>query len=571
MGFRRTCPEPEQPGTGKRIRSWWLLLGLTGVLPGCETNESSLEVYYQVWDLEQQCYQTCGAVAPPADLGLGDSCTTDPGVCDIVPGETSLRVIALYRNVWFDEPLTAPRPTLTAFVDGEAWSGGSADAVEWIPHQRAEHEAWFEVYRSLPYVGGDALWFRVLASDDFFQDSVRFRLRAPELSVVVSDCLSDSPCELPAGLGQATVHIEGPLYLEHPLLVWERLDGVKVAGTEQEVNLEDAGGTRGAVDLGFSVPDTASTVWEIVVQLDTLGAASSPITIRAPNPIEVGVSATEPTLDTATFSGTPQPERAAGDLDSCRKLYLAIHAPDRPPGGMVQVSTSLGTLEGEPAGNPVSLALDGDGFATALLEWDTPEDGTRTVEIVAEADSLDSRRLSFDLAPVYPDSARLLPPTAPVPVSATGSAASLLTGWFVPPEGTTVSPDAGYWLVVEAVATSDDNATPCGTPVTSTHVRCDPGRLAGDDVGGCLLTPEGLNVSDDGTFNISLASGVCFVGDVTVSVYGYRYLDSEGCLGARSVSAVPERLADVVVTYAPSTDATTPTPSPPTPTPSPGG
>ncbi len=568
--------------TGERHGAGWHVRGRAGaglvamgtLLATCGGNESALEVIYQVWDADSNCYQTCGTIDPPADLGVTDTCDTGPAACEIVLGETTVRVIALYDNVRFDEPLTAPAPAFMAYIDGNEWAGGGADPADWIPHRRNPHEAWFELYRNLPYATGDSLWFRVLAANDFFQDSVRFKLRPPALSVTIESCPEDGDCELPAGLGQATVLVEGPAYVDEPVTAWERSNGVKVAGTEQEVALSRTSSERGQGELAFAVPGTASTVWEIVVQVADLSATSQPVHVRRPEDIELAVSATKPTAETADFGGEPHIDRSAGDLETCRQLYIAVETPDMPPAGTVDVTTSFGVLEGKAAGNPVTLSLDGTGFATGLLTWDPPDDGSTTIQVQAVADGLETRTLSFDLEPVYSDSAVLLPPPAPVQVSAAGSEETRLSGWFVAPEGAEISPDLEAWVVVGATASSTSEPLPCGTPIPAAYLQCDPGRLTGSDAGGCLLTPDGVTLDPDGTFHVTLTSGVCFAGEVTVAVHGYRYLESEGCLGERAVSSTPEMLAEVTATYVASSESSTPAPGPetlPTPTLPPSG
>lgn len=319
--------------------------------------------------------------------------------------------------------------------------------------------------------------------------------------------------ELPVN---ARLYANGRLLADLPLLQRQRVgDGPGEALFEQ-----------------LLTPDIVPPPADLEVEL-TVSATTHAMTLASasaePAPIELRLLADDgQPLSAALFDSAPSPARAVAEANpACRTLRLAVRAPSVPPGRAIALRANAGTFAG--GAGTTSLFIEGtDGLAE--VPYTLPSEGmVGRIEISGETEASPEAVTVLELLPLPATNLSVSVTATTVDVvGAQGSTTAVtVSGWLHAPEGTAFP--AGHRMPVRVAAVAGIASLGCAPILTAEAVGCDPTT----GIGGCLLAPPQIPVESSGYFSFDLRTGVCFVGDVTLTLANpYAPPDSAGmCIG----------------------------------------
>jgi hypothetical protein len=478
---------------------------------------------------------TYQATIEPASLSLQVSECIEAASCSLMAQSMATVRIAVPSE------LAAKPVTLTTWtdnvVDGEPRS---------IPLGEREGSIALGLARVLVPDAPNARW-RLRAQMGTTTVERTITITAPVLTVTAAQCTSEStPCTISAGVGSALVTVTAPrqLAVSSASLTWT-LDNVPSGAPALTVPLQLQSEVKSGL-LAVPAPDQPGKEWRLVASVGRAQNVANPILLVPPRPIRLRLVPKDTPRDSIDFGVSGVPGRTSGEPEeACRELLLAVDAPEVSQ-GRITLQTNQGVIAGR--GSQLEIALDSTRRAYVSLVLPSEHTGSRSVQVSAQASPLRSDVLSMPLEFVYPLGGSLFSPSSQLPVGASGSMAATLRGQLVLPSGARAVPGTPVSLVVTATPNTDAGTPLCGRPVSAQALACDPTDPAG--TGGCLLAPLSASVDETGRYSVVLNAGICFVGDVTIEARGRRYLSGEAaCLGERGVTAVPQSLGQVTVSF----------------------
>ena len=482
----------------------------------------------------KRCFAACSA-APAVGSTLGQQCAGSPVDCAFAAGKDEIRV------------------SVTSGIEAAATANGEAPKldlvgndvaidpkVDFIPAAQSTGDARYDVVFAArvtaPLTAFDSLAFRATWSDQVSvstDSSFTVGKATPTLDIDAcpkATASSPSQCELPSGAGSINVTVSLPAgFVGKSAALSSTVSGHGVdaaAGQTLTLALDADGQASASAEL--EVPTGLGHTWTVVATVDSL-SANKVMTLRAPADVLLGISAGD---QTATPGKIAVPDRAVHEPRlECRTYSVSVSVPDPPNSGQIKLSSVLGTFNGKQG--DVLLNLD---QTNADAEWVLPtDDDSASVPLTLDVDALRSLHFTVRRQPVLPsgsggtlaarqNSFDVGPPGTPDDIALRG-ALSIEPG--------TVFGSKSALLVRTQVVSATTTKLPCGTPVSSSLIKCDPTATSVQDRGGCFLTPFTVAIAPDGSYSIPIAGGLCFEGELEFTALSRVYTESDPakCLG----------------------------------------
>jgi len=528
------------------------LLGLLPLLAGCADEKvTGPAVTVAIWDATggaemTGCYARCKG-SDPLDAAIaeavGRACPAAVDAegrdCSFIQGGDRIRVTADYGSIEFENCDSVTLPTLTMMLDD-----GGAIPVTGLEQECQEKKRYFAQKEILTPVARSAdIRFRIASGTGYYKDTESFPLLRPTLSLDLDPCPAvvgqpgPHDCQMVAGVNTTTVTFSVPsgVTAETALISW---DTSGTAILQKTVPLT-VYGERKSGQFELPMPEQPGRTLSILAQVGDLAPQGRSVWLVSPAPLVMQV---KKGIVTPDFQGALAPASLVTDpAPECRTFTVGVRAPDGAPGNRVTIEASQGTLDGAAPKVQKDLSADASNHATAAKLVLPLSPTSALVQLATSSGSMTSA-LEIPMAPIWPTAVSLTVASPSVLVGESGSAATSLKGFALPPKlGATFLPDTPLYVVVKATPIADPVVLPCGEPTPAEALQCDPTQ-PGQLPGGCLLTPKTVTVGSNGDFTVPVNGGVCFAGVVTVDIFAPTYTDSATCLSDRAVTSTPVRL-----------------------------
>ncbi|MFT5457574.1 MAG: hypothetical protein ACI9K2_004071 [Myxococcota bacterium] len=461
--------------------------------------------------------------------------------CIVIPGETFIAVTARQAE-------GAPLATWSWSVDGEpidvgepGWLFSGKDTPEAGGRQGSgvgdlvrEGQAVFrraELVEPPPRPG--SMLTVSLRAGEVRSLPLSIPVRSPSLVVTPND---DRARQVGSGGETFIVQTDPPLS-GVPVTVQSFAGDVPV-GRPLALTLDSWGETRAAINVPW-----LPAPWTVHAETDLgLSAVSAPIDVAMRGPLQLAVYATRPDAITEqVIQNEPPLQRAVNERPGCVDLFLLAYHPD-PPGDR---EWTLTTREGAIL-TPGRIQLNERGVDAESFVLTSGD-----IRFVAEHPEIAATTLERRLAPMrVADDSRVIGPE-PLEVDIRGTPLATFGLDLVARSDLPVgvlsnvgAPDVA--VVLRPLTTESD--LPCGDPVPSSRVACDPADVDPTVDGDCWLTQE-LSGLTFGRNVVPLSPGVCWAGTVQVELWSRPWTEiTDGCVGEWPVGPWT-RIGSVEVAY----------------------
>lgn len=359
-----------------------------------------------------------------------------------------------------------------------------------------------------------------------------------------SDCAN---CVLPSGVGSVGATLTAPVgFAGKQATFSSTVSGfgeLSLANPTKTLLATPEGVAEGTIKL--DVAPGIGRVWTVSTQLEGL-EASCRATLRQPDAplLAVGALGSRPSPTSSQI-----PARVLGEPSAdCRSYDVSVEVPDPPSNRVVTLRSTVGNVGGKALETSLALNLEDKASSRLVL----PDSNTSPlIDLSLIVDAQRAVTLPIRLRPMLPliGVGSLVAAQRALTIADTGTPNGVaLRGTVQVIPGTKFA--AGSTLVVRTrvISGGTESGLSCGTTVDPSIVTCDQAAANLQDRGGCFLVPATVPLNPDGTYTISLASGLCFTGEVEITVFSYVYISTPApgsCIGELETSSSPQAVGSL--------------------------